>query len=162
MSDLPEFVLDRVFAAPPELVWRAWTDPEILKRWYGPNVETVIHEFTLEPGDIVALHLESPQEEAQYVVETIHSLRGVAIKDNDDSRGISWSDMVVLLRSVLGEGGGGGQGHQCRGTGHKGALDHEHSSSRPLTDGRSSATLSGGRSPLCASPLRSSSSFAPP
>ncbi len=49
MSDLPEFVLDREFDAPRDLVWKAWTDPELLQRWYGPGVETVIHRFDLEP-----------------------------------------------------------------------------------------------------------------
>lgn len=52
MSDLPEFVLDREFNAPRELVWRAWTDPEFLQRWYGPGVETVIHKFDLEPDGV--------------------------------------------------------------------------------------------------------------
>jgi len=50
MSDLPEYRLDRIFDAPRALVWRAWTDPEILHRWYGPNIETVIHKFDLKPG----------------------------------------------------------------------------------------------------------------
>ena len=50
MSELPEYVLDRIFEAPRELVWRAWTDPEILHRWYGPNIETIIHKFDLKPG----------------------------------------------------------------------------------------------------------------
>ena len=50
MSDLPEYVLDREFDAPRDLVWRAWTDPEILHQWYGPGVETVIHRYDLEPG----------------------------------------------------------------------------------------------------------------
>ena len=50
MSDLPEYILDRIFDAPRELVWRAWTDPEILHRWYGPGVETTIHQFDLQPG----------------------------------------------------------------------------------------------------------------
>lgn len=50
MTDLPEFVLDRVFNAPRELVWKAWTDPDLVQRWYGPGVETVIHEFNLTPG----------------------------------------------------------------------------------------------------------------
>lgn len=50
MSELPEYVLDRTFDAPRELVWRAWTDPEILHRWYGPGVETIIHEFELSAG----------------------------------------------------------------------------------------------------------------
>ena len=50
MSDLPEYVLERLFDAPREMVWQAWTDPELLSRWYGPGAETVIHKFDLEPG----------------------------------------------------------------------------------------------------------------
>lgn len=52
MSKLPEFVLDRQFDAPRALVWRAWTDPELLQRWYGPGVDTVIHKFELEPEGV--------------------------------------------------------------------------------------------------------------
>ncbi len=50
MSDLPEYVLDREFDAPRELVWRAWTDPDLLHQWYGPGVDTTIHKFDLKPG----------------------------------------------------------------------------------------------------------------
>jgi len=50
MSEVPEYILDRVFNAPREMVWQAWTDPEFLHRWYGPGAETVIHEFDLKPG----------------------------------------------------------------------------------------------------------------
>lgn len=50
MTDLPEYVLDREFDAPVDMVWSAWTDPVLLARWYGPNVETIIHEFDLRPG----------------------------------------------------------------------------------------------------------------
>ena len=30
-------LIERVFDAPRELVWKAWSDPEHLKRWWGPN-----------------------------------------------------------------------------------------------------------------------------
>jgi len=50
MSELPEFILERIFDAPRELVWRAWTDPEILQRWYGPGADTIVHKFDLKPG----------------------------------------------------------------------------------------------------------------
>jgi len=30
-------VIERVFDAPRELVWKAWTDPEHLMRWWGPK-----------------------------------------------------------------------------------------------------------------------------
>lgn len=53
-----------------------------------------------EPGDIVALGFDSPDAEADYIVDTIKALRGVAIKDDKQERGISWSDMAILLRSV--------------------------------------------------------------
>jgi len=53
-----------------------------------------------EPGDIVALHFNTPEEEASYIAETTRTLRGVAIREDEIERGISWSDMAVLLRSV--------------------------------------------------------------
>lgn len=52
MTDLPTYVLDRHFAAPPALVWRCWTEPDLLARWYGPNVETVIHALDVRPGGV--------------------------------------------------------------------------------------------------------------
>jgi uncharacterized protein YndB with AHSA1/START domain len=33
----PEFTVTRIFDAPRELVWKAWTEPERLKRWWGPR-----------------------------------------------------------------------------------------------------------------------------
>jgi len=50
MSEKTEYVLERTFDAPREMVWRAWTDPELLSRWYGPGIETIIHDFDLQPG----------------------------------------------------------------------------------------------------------------
>ena len=52
MSELPEYKLDRIFNAPRDLVWQAWTDPELLHHWYGPNIETVIHRFDLKPEGV--------------------------------------------------------------------------------------------------------------
>ncbi|MBL4721887.1 MAG: SRPBCC domain-containing protein [Alphaproteobacteria bacterium] len=50
MTEQAEYTLDRVFKAPRAMVWRAWTTPELLARWYGPGVETIIHKFELKPG----------------------------------------------------------------------------------------------------------------
>ena len=52
MGDLPNYVLERVFDAPRELVWKTWTDPQLLTRWYGPNVETIVHRLELKPGGL--------------------------------------------------------------------------------------------------------------
>ncbi len=50
MTDLPVYEFTREFKAPLDRVWHVWTTPELLARWYGPGVETVIHRFDLEPG----------------------------------------------------------------------------------------------------------------
>jgi len=52
MRELPEYKLDRIFDAPREMVWRAWTNPELLNLWYGPGAETIIHKFDLKPGGL--------------------------------------------------------------------------------------------------------------
>jgi DNA helicase-2/ATP-dependent DNA helicase PcrA len=57
-----------------------------------------------ELGDIVALSFRTPDAEAAHIAQSIQSLRGIAIKDGDKQRGISWSDMAILLRSVRANG----------------------------------------------------------
>ncbi len=52
MADLPTYVLEREFDAPRELVWKTWTDPDLLVRWYGPRVETIVHRLDLTPGGL--------------------------------------------------------------------------------------------------------------
>ena len=52
MSDVPMYVLEREFDAPRELVWRVWTDAELLPRWYGPGVETIVHHLEVKPGGL--------------------------------------------------------------------------------------------------------------
>lgn len=50
MAASADFVLERTFEAPRKLVWQAWTDPELISNWYGPNVETIVHRMELQPG----------------------------------------------------------------------------------------------------------------
>src|SRR5262249_5872548 len=53
-----------------------------------------------ENGDIVALSFSDPEAEAQHIAETMQSLRGIAFGEDAVERGLSWSDMAVLLRSA--------------------------------------------------------------
>ena len=39
----PALRLNRHYDAAPEEVWRAWTDPEGMKRWWGPGANDVVH-----------------------------------------------------------------------------------------------------------------------
>ena len=57
-----------------------------------------------EEGDIVALGFDSPEEEADYIARTCRDLYGVAVREGDTQRGIAWSDMAILLRSVRRDG----------------------------------------------------------
>ena len=46
-----EFVITRTFDAPRDLVWKAFTDPEHMKQWWGPQGATVVKsDMDLRPG----------------------------------------------------------------------------------------------------------------
>jgi uncharacterized protein YndB with AHSA1/START domain len=46
-----EIVISRVFDAPREVVWDAWTDPKQVVQWWGPRgFTTTIHEMDVRPG----------------------------------------------------------------------------------------------------------------
>lgn len=37
MTDKDKIVIERTFRAPIEAVWKAWTDPTMVKQWWGPE-----------------------------------------------------------------------------------------------------------------------------
>jgi uncharacterized protein YndB with AHSA1/START domain len=45
-----EFRTERVFAAPRELVWRAFTEPELVAQWFGRGNRVVIEQDDVAPG----------------------------------------------------------------------------------------------------------------
>jgi uncharacterized protein YndB with AHSA1/START domain len=56
-----EIVVSRVFDAPPELVFEAWTDPEEVVKWFGPDgFTTTIHEMDVRPGGIWRFTMHGP------------------------------------------------------------------------------------------------------
>ena len=56
-----ELVIRRVFDAPRELVWKAWTDPKHVANWWGPNGFTnTIHEMDVRPGGVWRLTMHGP------------------------------------------------------------------------------------------------------
>lgn len=57
-----------------------------------------------EDGDLVALSFGSPEAEADHIARTCMALQGVALRESDRQRGIAFSDMAVLLRSVRHDG----------------------------------------------------------
>ena len=57
----PDFVCTRLFEAPPATVFRAFTDPEILARWWGPaGFTNTFQEFTPERGRMWRFVMRGP------------------------------------------------------------------------------------------------------
>jgi len=53
--------LERVVAVSPELVWKAWTEPEHLVHWFTPKPwRTTACEIDLRPGGIFRTVMEGP------------------------------------------------------------------------------------------------------
>jgi uncharacterized protein YndB with AHSA1/START domain len=60
VSDL-DLVLERTLNAPRELVWRALTETELLKRWFAPRpYEISEFELDLRPGGIFRMRMVGP------------------------------------------------------------------------------------------------------
>jgi uncharacterized protein YndB with AHSA1/START domain len=57
----PEFVVTRVFAAPREMVWRAWTELDRLKQWWGPKGFGIDScTLDLRPGGVFHYRMKPP------------------------------------------------------------------------------------------------------
>jgi uncharacterized protein YndB with AHSA1/START domain len=60
-SSEPEFVISRVLAAPRELVFKVWTDPGHLARWWGPSAFTIpVCDVDVRAGGAFRLVMRSP------------------------------------------------------------------------------------------------------
>jgi uncharacterized protein YndB with AHSA1/START domain len=56
-----ELVITRIFDAPRELVWKAWTDPELVKHWWGPKGFTSpVSKIDLRVGGVYLNCMRSP------------------------------------------------------------------------------------------------------
>ena len=68
-STPPHFVCTRVFDAPREVLFRAFMDPEILARWWGPaEFTSTFQEFTPEPRGMWRFIMHGPDGQAYSMV----------------------------------------------------------------------------------------------
>lgn len=56
-----ELVITRIFDAPRELVFKAWTNPTHMARWWGPHGFTnPLCELDVRPGGAILIHMQGP------------------------------------------------------------------------------------------------------
>lgn len=59
-----DLVLERIVDVPRELVWKAWTTPEHVKKWFCPAPWSVSQcEIDLRPGGVFRTVMKSPEGE---------------------------------------------------------------------------------------------------
>ena len=97
-----EVTITRIFDAPRALVFKAWTQPEHLSRWWGPHAFTVhVCEMDLRVGGGWHIRMRSPQgvEDRQRGVfrEIVEAERIVFTYAFEDENGIRGHETIVTV-----------------------------------------------------------------
>jgi uncharacterized protein YndB with AHSA1/START domain len=67
MENKKEVIIEQVYGAPSELVWKAWTNPKMLMQWWGPNNVTISEcEVDLRIGGKFYIVMEAGEAMGQY------------------------------------------------------------------------------------------------
>jgi uncharacterized protein YndB with AHSA1/START domain len=68
MLDKPSLTIRRRLKASPAKVFRAWTEPEQIRRWFGPGqIQVTLADFELEAGGRWCIVATSPDGEEHHV-----------------------------------------------------------------------------------------------
>jgi len=110
MSPIKEVVFEREFDTPLDTVWQAWTDPKMLKEWWGPNNVSIPEcEVDLRVGGKIYIVMEAgeamgpykgtrwPMEGKFTVVETNSKLSYTAKAWTEGQEGATEIDQVTEL-----------------------------------------------------------------
>ena len=67
MTPVKEVVFERTFATSPRKVWQAWTDPRMIKEWWGPNNVSIPEcEIDLRVGGKIFIVMEAGEAMGPY------------------------------------------------------------------------------------------------
>ena len=97
-----ELVIKRIFNAPRAMVWKAWTDPQHLMRWWGPHgFITTSCAMDLRQGGRWRITMRSPEgrEDRQQGVfrEIVEPERLVFTYAFEDADGKAGHEMIVAV-----------------------------------------------------------------
>jgi uncharacterized protein YndB with AHSA1/START domain len=96
-----ELVITRVFDAPRDLVFKAWTEPEHLGHWLGPQGFTsTVLAIDVRPGGAYRFHLRGPEGDDHWLQgvyrEVVEPERIVMVGAWADANGRPTSPVTVL------------------------------------------------------------------
>ena len=108
-----ELEITRVFDAPRSLVWRCWTEAELLKQWFGPKGFTIPHcTIDLRVGGKFLLCMRAPGGQEMWLTGTYREIGpverlvktespadaegNVAVGEHDGNPGIPLETLVTL------------------------------------------------------------------
>ncbi len=67
MTPIKEIEFERIYDVPVETIWEAWTDPKILKQWWGPNDVSIPEcEVDLRVGGRIYIVMEAGEAMGSY------------------------------------------------------------------------------------------------
>lgn len=105
MSSDAELVIERIIAAPREKIWRAFSDPEYLRHWWGPNgfVNTT-HERSFTVGGVWRYTMHGPDgtdypNRIRYE-ELIEPERIVYLHDSDTDQDPDHFKTIIMLEEA--------------------------------------------------------------
>jgi len=93
-----DFVIERTFDAPRELVFRAWTDPKLMAQWWGPRGYTnPVCELDARAGGawrIVMLGPDGEKHPAKGVYREVSPPAKIVMTVDHSDLSDQWHDMV--------------------------------------------------------------------
>jgi uncharacterized protein YndB with AHSA1/START domain len=101
MAEHYDLVLERTLNAPRELVWKAWTNPALLKQWFAPRPYEISElELDLKPGGIFRIRMIGPDG-----FDTGHGNPGCVLEVVDGEKLVWTSALGPEYRpALMGEG----------------------------------------------------------
>jgi uncharacterized protein YndB with AHSA1/START domain len=100
------FIVRREFAAPRELVWRAWTEPDRLVRWFGPKgFQSTVEALDLRPGGRFRIVMRSDEGKLYPMAGVYREIvPPVRLVYSETSEGLPGGEALVTITFVEREG----------------------------------------------------------
>jgi uncharacterized protein YndB with AHSA1/START domain len=90
-----EIVIERIFNAPRELVWRAWTEAKHFQQWFGPKVFTVPNcTIDFREGGKYLFAMMDPAGKKFWVTGTYETIRPMEFVEYTDCFADEQGNMV--------------------------------------------------------------------